>query len=104
MLPFNTLPAHHYDSPRYVEAKQPPHPPRLLPASPFLLCAAEQSLGMGTELELLTNAELLKILHPTNLRLPYVYEHMETWGTRSDGGLCPECAEVAADAAGRRSP
>lgn len=36
------------------------------------------------------------LFHPSNPRLPYVYEKFSHWGTLTDWDFCPECVEAAA--------
>lgn len=51
-------------------------------------------LGMGDSTELLTNAGILELLHPTNPKVPYLYEGFEKWGTCTDWDACPECTDA----------
>ncbi|CAB1114279.1 TYR [Ectocarpus sp. CCAP 1310/34] len=51
----------------------------------------ERMLGLGDGTELLTNSDLVEILHPSNPKLPYVYEGFNKWGTCTDWDPCPEC-------------
>ncbi|CAM9782570.1 unnamed protein product [Ectocarpus sp. 12 AP-2014] len=60
-----------------------------------------QDLGMGAGTDLLTNRELMDILHPSNPRLPFVFEKFDTWGTAKSWDFCPECAAAAAAAAAK---
>ncbi|CAB1114283.1 unnamed protein product [Ectocarpus sp. CCAP 1310/34] len=62
----------------------------------------EQTLGLGEGSELLTNADLTEILHPSNPKLPYLYEAFGKWGTCTDWDPCPECSDTAALARQRR--
>lgn len=57
---------------------------------------AEKVLGFGDGTDYLTNKELMAVFHPSNPRLPYVYEKFSQWGAIMDWDFCPECVEAAA--------
>ena len=70
-------------------------PPPLPPPTTLDLLdrCAELMLGMGNGTRLLTNAEILELLHPSNPRVTYLYEGFQKWGTCNDWDACPECAD-----------
>lgn len=51
----------------------------------------------------MTNRDLMSWLHPSNPRLPYVYENFATWGTANDWDFCPECTGAPSAAGGNKS-
>ncbi|CAM9966345.1 unnamed protein product [Scytosiphon promiscuus] len=53
----------------------------------------EVMLGLGDGTELLTNANILELLYPSNPQLPYIYEGFGKWGTCTDWDACPECGD-----------
>lgn len=61
----------------------------------FRRICTERMLGLGDGSELLTNADLVELLHPSNPKLPYVYEGFNKWGTCTDWDPCPECGDAS---------
>eukprot|EP00904_Undaria_pinnatifida_P001214 jgi/Undpi1/11093/HiC_scaffold_30.g13391.m1 len=53
----------------------------------------ERSLGQGSGTTFLTNEDILRMAHPSNSKLPYVYSNFETWGTCTDWNACPQCTQ-----------
>eukprot|EP00904_Undaria_pinnatifida_P001215 jgi/Undpi1/11094/HiC_scaffold_30.g13392.m1 len=51
----------------------------------------EKSLGQGSGTSFLTNEDILRIAHPSNSKLPYLYNNFDTWGTCTDWNPCPDC-------------
>lgn len=52
--------------------------------------------GLGDSTELLTNADILRLLDPANPNVPYLYEGFTKWGTCTDWDPCPECTQAVA--------
>lgn len=70
-------------------------PPSPFPTTLVLFnYCAELMLGLGDSTELLTNADILELLHPTSPKVTYLYDGFDKWGSCTDWDACPECTDA----------
>lgn len=43
---------------------------------------------------MLTNADILELLHPSNSKITYLYDEFAKWGNCTDWDPCPECTDA----------
>lgn len=58
---------------------------------------AERDLGMGDGESVLTNRQIMDLIHPGNPKVPYVYNNFNAWGNVTDWDPCVECSSAARD-------